>query len=117
MIIDTTNANILIVDDQEINVRLLEKILAQAGYRNVTSITDSREVEELYTSRQFDLILLKDVIEHIPDQERVIPYLKEFLKPGGRVFFGFPPWYMPHGGHQQRRRVRRTEDRSVVAIR
>ena len=53
-----------------------------------------------YTGK-FDLIILKDVIEHIPDQERFIPYLKKFLKPGGRVFFGFPPWYMPHGGHQQ----------------
>lgn len=50
---------------------------------------------------QFDLILLKDVIEHIPDQEKFIPYLKQFLKPGGRVYFGFPPWQMPHGGHQQ----------------
>ncbi len=50
---------------------------------------------------QFDLIVLKDVIEHIPDQERFIPYIKQFLKPGGRIFFGFPPWYMPHGGHQQ----------------
>jgi SAM-dependent methyltransferase len=50
---------------------------------------------------QFDLILLKDVIEHIPDQERFIPYLKKFLKPGGAVYVGFPPWYMPHGGHQQ----------------
>jgi SAM-dependent methyltransferase len=49
----------------------------------------------------FDLIILKDVIEHIPEQERFIPYLKQFLKPGGSVFFGFPPWYMPHGGHQQ----------------
>lgn len=49
----------------------------------------------------FDLIVLKDVIEHIPDQERFIPKLKEFLNPGGKVFFGFPPWYMPFGGHQQ----------------
>lgn len=49
----------------------------------------------------FDLIILKDVIEHIPDQGRFIPYMKQFLKPGGHVFFGFPPWYMPHGGHQQ----------------
>ncbi|GAA4313038.1 class I SAM-dependent methyltransferase [Compostibacter hankyongensis] len=49
----------------------------------------------------FDLILLKDAIEHIPDQERLIGYLKTLLKPGGQVFFGFPPWYMPHGGHQQ----------------
>jgi len=49
----------------------------------------------------FDLIILKDTIEHIPDQERFIPYLIHFLKPSGKIFFGFPPWYMPFGGHQQ----------------
>jgi len=49
----------------------------------------------------FDLIILKDVIEHIPDQELFIPYLKNLLKRDGQIFFGFPPWYMPFGGHQQ----------------
>lgn len=49
----------------------------------------------------FDLIILKDAIEHIPDQEKFIPYLRNFLKPGGQIFFGFPPWQMPFGGHQQ----------------
>lgn len=52
-------------------------------------------------SDKFDVVILKDVIEHIPDQERFIPELKKFLKPGGVIFFGFPPWYMPFGGHQQ----------------
>jgi len=49
----------------------------------------------------FDVIILKDAIEHIPNQEKFIPYLKNFLKEGGQIFFGFPPWYMPFGGHQQ----------------
>jgi len=49
----------------------------------------------------FDLIILKDTIEHIPEQDVFIPYLKKFLKPGGQIFFGFPPWQMPFGGHQQ----------------
>ena len=49
----------------------------------------------------FDLIILKDAIEHIPDQEKFIPYLKNFLKQDGQIYFGFPPWYMPFGGHQQ----------------
>lgn len=49
----------------------------------------------------FDLIILKDVIEHIHEQERLIPELAKFLNPGGKIFFGFPPWYMPFGGHQQ----------------
>ncbi|MGH2645135.1 MAG: class I SAM-dependent methyltransferase, partial [Chitinophagaceae bacterium] len=49
----------------------------------------------------FDLIILKDAIEHIPDQGKLMGYLKQLLKPNGTIFLGFPPWYMPHGGHQQ----------------
>lgn len=48
-----------------------------------------------------DLILLKDAIEHIPDQARLMGYLKELLSPSGIIYLGFPPWYMPLGGHQQ----------------
>lgn len=50
---------------------------------------------------RFDIILLKDVIEHIHDQPKLIGWMKQFLNPGGIIFFGFPPWYMPFGGHQQ----------------
>jgi len=49
----------------------------------------------------FDVIILKDVIEHVPEQEKFIAFLKNFLRPDGQIFFGFPPWYMPFGGHQQ----------------
>ena len=49
----------------------------------------------------FDLIILKDVIEHIHDQQKLIGRLQDFLKPDGAIFFGFPPWQMPFGGHQQ----------------
>lgn len=50
---------------------------------------------------RFDLIVLKDVIEHIHDQDKVLAKLRDFLKPNGHIFFGFPPWQMPFGGHQQ----------------
>ncbi len=49
----------------------------------------------------FDLIILKDAIEHIPEQDKLMGYLKKLLKPEGAIFLGFPPWYMPYGGHQQ----------------
>lgn len=54
----------------------------------------------------FDIIVLKDVIEHIHDQAKLIGWMKNFLKPGAIIFFGFPPWYMPFGGHQQMCRSR-----------
>lgn len=50
---------------------------------------------------EFDFIVLRDVIEHIPNQFKFMGHLRSFLKPEGIVFFGFPPWYMPFGGHQQ----------------
>lgn len=49
----------------------------------------------------FDVIVLKDVIEHIHDQPKLIARMREFLNPQGVIFFGFPPWMMPFGGHQQ----------------
>ena len=50
---------------------------------------------------KFDIIILKDVIEHIHDQEKLLSRLKDFLNRDGIIFFGFPPWQMPFGGHQQ----------------
>jgi SAM-dependent methyltransferase len=50
---------------------------------------------------KFDIVVLKDVIEHIHDQPKLIAWMKSFLNPGGVIFFGFPPWQMPFGGHQQ----------------
>lgn len=56
---------------------------------------------EVDLGMKYDLIILKDVIEHIPDQARFMPELLRFLQKDGVVFFAFPPWMMPYGGHQQ----------------
>lgn len=50
---------------------------------------------------QFDYIFLRDVLEHIHNQERFMEYVKRFLKPKGLIFLGFPPFQNPFGGHQQ----------------
>jgi CheY-like chemotaxis protein len=38
-----TDARIMVVDDERVNVVLLERILEQDGYRNVKSVTDPSE--------------------------------------------------------------------------
>lgn len=52
---------------------------------------------------RFDIVLIHDVIEHIEPEDKPAFFsgLKKFLKPDGIVFFGFPAWQMPFGGHQQ----------------
>ncbi len=50
---------------------------------------------------QFDLILIRDVLEHIPDCINVLIQARRCLKSGGHLFVSFPPYYSPFGGHQQ----------------
>jgi putative two-component system response regulator len=58
-------AHILIVDDQRPNVRLLERILEQAGYTTTRGTTDPREVVGLFDEFQPDLILLDLHMHHM----------------------------------------------------
>jgi PAS domain S-box-containing protein len=55
---DILNAGILIVDDQHANVVLLESLLSDAGYTNVSSTMNPMDVGTLYRKHQYDLILL-----------------------------------------------------------
>ena len=70
------NASILIVDDQEANVMLLEQMLRNEGYANITTTQDPRTVRALHQAQRFDLILL-DL--QMPDMDgfEVIEALKQ----------------------------------------
>lgn len=51
--------------------------------------------------RPVDLIILRDVFEHLPDKPLAVQKLKALLAPGAKLFITFPPFYAPFGGHQQ----------------
>ena len=55
---DILGASILIVDDQETNVRMLQRLLAGAGYTHVTATMLPAEVCALHRQHDYDLILL-----------------------------------------------------------
>lgn len=92
------------IELQPSRVRLAEQFMAEelaAGQVRFLAkdIYDIRLNEDI--GYQFDIIILKDVIEHIHNQEVFMRKLKDFLTEEGVIFFGFPPWMMPFGGHQQ----------------
>lgn len=59
-------ASILLVDDEAANLRVLERILARAGYSEVSATCDPKEVEPLFRSRPPDLVVL-DL--HMPEMD------------------------------------------------
>ncbi len=92
-------------------VELSEEKLARAKHMMQEEIEQGKVTfinKDIYSDdfkmefkKRFDLIILKDVIEHINNQQQLLSYLYTFLKKGGQIFFSFPPWQMPFGGHQQ----------------
>lgn len=64
-----------------------------------------RNIIESPIARQYDFIILNDVIEHI--KEDWIPRIMDILinknlKKGGIIFISYPPWEGPHASHLQR---------------
>jgi signal transduction histidine kinase len=93
---DILNAAILIVDDQEANVSLLERMLAGAGNTSVASTMDPREVCELQRTNRYCLILLDlqmpgmdgfEVMEALKDIEKdnYVPVLVITAQPGHKL--------------------------------
>jgi 2-polyprenyl-3-methyl-5-hydroxy-6-metoxy-1,4-benzoquinol methylase len=60
-------------------------------------IAEFKGIEE----NKFDIIILKDVIEHVYGHQEMIHGIKSIMKKNGVIYFGFPPWQNPYGGHQQ----------------
>jgi signal transduction histidine kinase len=75
-------SRILIVDDEDVNVALLQRMLSRAGYGRLTTTTDSREVMRLVSEIQPDLILLDLMMPHVDGYE----ILAQLRDAGGDVY-------------------------------
>jgi len=47
----------------------------------------------------FDTIIMNDAMEHVDKPLEVLKECYRILKPGGRLFVNFPPYYHPFGAH------------------
>lgn len=76
-----SDAKILIVDDQEFNISLLERILTRKGYTNLRSTQNPLQVTGIFAEFQPDIILL-DL--HMPEMNgfEVLAQLQEIIHPG-----------------------------------
>lgn len=88
------------VDLGDYRIKMAHEFLSEhKNYDKIELIT--ADIYDVDNIGQFDVIIMRDVLEHIFDQDKFMAYVKKFLKPGGKFYLGFPPWQNPFGGHQQ----------------
>lgn len=89
------------IELEESRVELAHR-LARGSTVYQGDITDAALLQKI--PRRFDVIVMRDVIEHVPQREAAFRVLREFLNPGGYLFVTFPPRFSPFAGHQQHAR-------------
>ncbi|MBV8375546.1 MAG: response regulator [Verrucomicrobia bacterium] len=71
-------SKILIIDDEETNVRLLRRILQHSGFENISSTTDSRRTVGLFKEVRPDLVLSDWLMPHL-DGGGVLGLLRQLI--------------------------------------
>jgi CheY-like chemotaxis protein len=73
---------ILMIDDEEANLMVLDRLLRRNGYQNLVSTTDPRKALDLFLGGQPDLVLL-DLAMPFLDGFEVMQQLQARMQPGG----------------------------------
>ena len=73
---EVLSAQILIIDDQQVNARLLEETLRKAGFKNITCVNDPRDVQAIYTAMKPHAVVL-DIDMPYLDGFQIISQLKK----------------------------------------
>lgn len=90
-------------DLDENHIFIAKELYKQYPSENVQFST--RNIIEYPIDKQYDCIILNDVIEHIREEwiaKIIHTLINHNLKKDGAIFFSYPPWEGPHASHMQR---------------
>ncbi|NDV47551.1 class I SAM-dependent methyltransferase [Paludibacter sp. 221] len=89
------------IDLNTSKIEMAKEFYADHAYKDNLSLISEDIYKYKHNEGTFDIIVMRDFIEHIPNQERFINQLGAYANENTVVFFAFPPWQNPFGGHQQ----------------
>lgn len=91
------------VDINSLSIAWAKELFPRCGLDGTFTYCDFHEYKD---ENSYQLIMLHDAIEHIPEKERLMLRIRELLDDKGVLYIAFPAWCMPFGGHQQVARTR-----------
>lgn len=76
-----------------------EDFAASLGYQDRFRFVLGDATRLDFPDSSFDTVIMNDFMEHVSDPEGALLEAIRLLKPGGRLFVNFPPYYHPTGAH------------------
>lgn len=89
------------IDLSATRIKQANEFFLSSGREGTFTNADFFDMEIPDGRDRYDVIIIHDVIEHIREKEAFVRHVGHFMKETGIVFWGFPAWQMPFGGHQQ----------------
>ncbi|MFO8059848.1 MAG: class I SAM-dependent methyltransferase [Bacillota bacterium] len=87
------------IDSVESYRRRATDFSREEGLAHLTSFVTGDAGDMPFSDEFFDTIILNDTVEHLSEPVKVLRQCLRVLRPGGRVFINFPPYYHPYGAH------------------
>ena len=76
-----------------------EALAQQLGYADRFTFVVGDAARTGFPENSFDTIIMNDAMEHVDRPDLVLAEVRRILKPGGRLYVNFPPYYHPFGAH------------------
>ncbi len=83
---------------EQISAPIAEHLGLSVAFAHHDVIYDA--IPDVWRER-FDVVVLRDVIEHLDDASIALQNISRIIKPGGVILVTFPPYLSAFGGHQQ----------------
>lgn len=76
-----------------------EALAQELGYADRFTFVVGDAAHTDFPDNSFDTIIMNDAMEHVDRPDLVLAEVRRILKPGGRLYVNFPPYYHPFGAH------------------
>ncbi|MBQ7299530.1 MAG: class I SAM-dependent methyltransferase [Clostridia bacterium] len=76
-----------------------EAMAEQLGFSDRFTFVLGSAYEMPFADKCFDTVIMNDFMEHVDNPAAALREAMRLVRPGGRIFINFPPYYHPTGAH------------------
>lgn len=76
-----------------------EAMAEKLGFTDRFTFVLGSAYEMPFEDARFDTVIMNDFMEHVDDPAAALREAMRLVRPGGRIYINFPPYYHPTGAH------------------